>query len=144
MEGGLYGQIYESPESLLLLLINQISLAIILVLLIVMIIWLLIDAQAIFKLFESLDLLEASHSFRTAISKAQVLICIFLKRKSQKKINDKKIVINSVNPQAPVARKVADEVVYRRFGREGVEFFKIGPHWPPIRFLMRVFWEIPI
>ena len=28
-----------------------------------------------------------------------------------------------VNPQAPVAQKVADEVVFRRFGGEGVEFF---------------------
>ena len=27
------------------------------------------------------------------------------------------------NPQAPVAQKVADEVVFRRFGGEGVEFF---------------------
>ena len=34
------------------------------------------------------------------------------------------------NPQAPVAQKVADEVVFRRFRGEGVEFFKIGPHWP--------------
>ena len=28
-----------------------------------------------------------------------------------------------VNPQAPVAQKVADEVVFRRFGGEGVDFF---------------------
>ena len=28
-----------------------------------------------------------------------------------------------VNPQAPVAQKVADEVVFRRFRGEGVEFF---------------------
>ena len=33
-----------------------------------------------------------------------------------------------VNPQAPVAQKIADEVVFRRFQGEGVEFFKIGPH----------------
>ena len=33
-----------------------------------------------------------------------------------------------LNPQAPVAQKVADEVVFRRFRGEGVEFFKIGPH----------------
>ena len=32
------------------------------------------------------------------------------------------------NPQAPVAQKIADDVVFRRFQREGVEFFKIGPH----------------
>ena len=33
-----------------------------------------------------------------------------------------------LNPQAPVAQKIADEVVFRRFQGEGVEFFKIGPH----------------
>ena len=33
-----------------------------------------------------------------------------------------------LDPQAPVAQKVADEVVFRRFRGEGVEFFKIGPH----------------
>ena len=30
-------------------------------------------------------------------------------------MNDKKIVKNSINPQVPVAQKVADEVVFRRF-----------------------------
>ena len=29
----------------------------------------------------------------------------------------------SLNPQAPVAQKIADEVVFRRFQGEGVEFF---------------------
>ena len=33
-----------------------------------------------------------------------------------------------VNSQAPVAQKVADQVVFRRFRGEGLEFFKIGPH----------------
>ena len=33
-----------------------------------------------------------------------------------------------VNPQAPIAQKTADEVVFRRFQGNGVEFFKIGPH----------------
>ena len=32
------------------------------------------------------------------------------------------------NPKAPVAQKVADEVVFRRFQDEGVEFFLIVPH----------------
>ena len=32
------------------------------------------------------------------------------------------------NPQAPVTQKVVDEVVFRRFQGEGVEFFLIGPH----------------
>ena len=35
------------------------------------------------------------------------------------------------NAPAPVAQKVADDVVFRRFRGEGVEFFKIGPYWPP-------------
>ena len=33
-----------------------------------------------------------------------------------------------VNPQALIAQKTADEVVFRRFQGNGVEFFKIGPH----------------
>ena len=33
-----------------------------------------------------------------------------------------------LNPQAPVAQKIADEVVFRHFQGEGVEFFLIGPH----------------
>ena len=32
------------------------------------------------------------------------------------------------NPQAPVAQKTADEVVFRRFQGEEVEFFKFGLH----------------
>ena len=32
------------------------------------------------------------------------------------------------NPHTPVAQKVTDEVVFRRFKGEEVEFFKIGPH----------------
>ena len=31
--------------------------------------------------------------------------------------------MNILNPQAPVAQKSADEVVFRRFQDEGVEFF---------------------
>ena len=34
----------------------------------------------------------------------------------------------SLNPQAPVAQNIADEVVFRRFQDEGAEFFLIGPH----------------
>ena len=30
---------------------------------------------------------------------------------------------NKLNPHAPVAQKIADEVVFRRFQGEGVEFF---------------------
>ena len=32
------------------------------------------------------------------------------------------------NPQMPVAQKIADEVVFRRFQGGGVEFFKIRPN----------------
>ena len=49
-----------------------------------------------------------------------------------------------VNPQAPVAQKVADELVFRRFQGDKVEFFLIWPHWPPFRLLMRIFWNITI
>jgi len=31
--------------------------------------------------------------------------------------------ISSFNPKAPIAQKIADEVVFRRFQGEGVEFF---------------------
>ena len=34
----------------------------------------------------------------------------------------------TLNPQAPVAQKVADEVIFRRFKDEGVDFLKIRPH----------------
>ena len=33
-----------------------------------------------------------------------------------------------LNPQAPVAQKTADEVVFRHFQGEGVDFFKLTPH----------------
>ena len=39
-----------------------------------------------------------------------------------------KVLNSHVNPQAPIAQKVADELVFRRFQGEGVEFFLIGPH----------------
>ena len=42
--------------------------------------------------------------------------------------NSSFLFVLEFNPQAPVAQKVADEVVFRRFQGEGVEFFKIGPH----------------
>ena len=32
------------------------------------------------------------------------------------------------NPHTPIAQKVADEVIFRRFQGEGVEFFLIGPY----------------
>ena len=31
--------------------------------------------------------------------------------------------INFINPHTPVSQKIADEVVFRRFQGEGVEFF---------------------
>ena len=38
------------------------------------------------------------------------------------------IIKDLFKPQAPVAQKIAEEVVFRRFQGEGVEFFQIGPH----------------
>ena len=38
------------------------------------------------------------------------------------------VIKSFINPQAPVAQKVADKVVFRRFQGEGVDFFKVGPH----------------
>ena len=48
-----------------------------------------------------------------------------------------------VNPQAPIAQKIADKVVFRRFQGAGVEFFK-SDLTDPLRFLMRIFWKLPI
>ena len=42
--------------------------------------------------------------------------------------SSKEIKVFLINPQAPVAQKVADEVVFQRFRGEGVEFFQIGAH----------------
>ena len=47
---------------------------------------------------------------------------------------------NFLNSHTPVARKIADEVVFRRFQGEGVEFSLIGPHWLPLKFLVRISW----
>ena len=58
--------------------------------------------------------------------------------------NRKMFKISTINPQTPVARKIVDEVVFRRFQGEGVEFFKSGLTDPPLRFLMRIFWKLPI
>ena len=51
--------------------------------------------------------------------------------------------LSFVNPHTPVAQKVADEVVFRRFKGEGV-FLKLDPIDPPLRFSMRIFLKIPI
>ena len=53
-------------------------------------------------------------------------------------------VENKFNPRTPVAQKVADEVVFRCFQGEGVEFFLNRTSLTPLRFLMRIFWKIPI
>ena len=50
---------------------------------------------------------------------------------------------SSFNAQAPIAQKVVDKVVFRRFKGEEVEFF-LNRTDPPLRFLMRIFWKIPI
>ena len=38
-------------------------------------------------------------------------------------IYDQRKNVFVVNPQAPVAQKIADEAIFRRFQGEGVEFF---------------------
>ena len=47
-------------------------------------------------------------------------------------VNLSPLAKREVNPQAPVAQKTADEVVFRRFQGEGVEFFlnrnSLTPH----------------
>ena len=48
-----------------------------------------------------------------------------------------------LNPQAPIAQKIADEVVFRRFQGEGLEFFLNRTSLTPLRFFMRIFWKIP-
>ena len=37
-------------------------------------------------------------------------------------------VLKLFNPQAPVPQKIADEVSFRRFQGEELEFFLVGPH----------------
>ena len=46
-----------------------------------------------------------------------------------------KSFVSEINPHTPIAQKVVDEMVFRRFQGKGVEFFLIGPHWPPSDFL---------
>ena len=48
------------------------------------------------------------------------------------------------NPHTPVTQKVADEVVFRCLQGEGVAFFLNSTSMTPLRFLMRIFWKIPI
>ena len=45
--------------------------------------------------------------------------------------------MTSVNPYTPVAQKVVQEVVFRRFQGEEVEFFLKSDLTDPLRFLMR-------
>ena len=49
-----------------------------------------------------------------------------------------------VNPQAPVAQKIADEVIFRRSQGEESSFFFKSDLTDPLGFLLRMFWEIPI
>jgi len=56
---------------------------------------------------------------------------------------NKQVKNNLFSPQAPVAQKIADEVVFRRFQSEGVDFLN-RTSLTPLRFLMRIFWKIPI
>ena len=49
-----------------------------------------------------------------------------------------------LNPQAPVAQKIADEVVFRRFQGKGVEFFfnrtSLTPHQIFDAHLLKTIW----
>ena len=49
-----------------------------------------------------------------------------------------------LNPKAPVAQKIADEVDFRRFQGEGVEFFFNRTSLTHLKFLMHIFWKISI
>ena len=48
-----------------------------------------------------------------------------------------------INPQAPVAQKIADEVVFDVSKVKESSFLK-SDLTDPLRFLMRIFWKIPI
>ena len=41
---------------------------------------------------------------------------------------DSKEEKGKLNPHTPVAQKISDEVIFRRFQGESVEFFKIKSH----------------
>ena len=58
--------------------------------------------------------------------------------------NPKNVIVTALNPQAPVAQKSSDEVVFRHFQGEGVEFFLNRTSLTPNRFLMRIFWKLSI
>ena len=73
-------------------------------------------------------------------------ILIIIVRSNNEQI-DKKEILDPLDPQAPVAQKIEDEVLFRCFQGEGVEFFlnQTSLTLPPIlRFLMRIFSKIPI
>ena len=53
-------------------------------------------------------------------------------------------IYSSINPQAPAAQKVADEVVFRRFQGEGVEFFFRWTSLTSWNFRCVFFCKIPI
>ena len=52
--------------------------------------------------------------------------------------------ISYINPQAPVAQKIAHEMVFRHFQGEGVEFVKSDLTDPPLSFLRCIFRKLPI
>ena len=57
----------------------------------------------------------------------------------------RQIFLNKMfNPQAPVAQKIADVVVFRRFHGEEVEFFFKSDLTDPLRFFIRIFLKMPI
>ena len=68
----------------------------------------------------------------------------FIMNFQNEKVNSYRGLNIHFNPQAPVAPKITDEVLFRRFLGEGVEFFLNRISLTPLRFLMRFFWKIPI
>ena len=58
-------------------------------------------------------------------------VAVILKKSITGKVRSFKTYLNH---QAPVAQKIANEVVFRRSKGERGEFFLIGPHWPHSNF----------
>ena len=60
-------------------------------------------------------MVKGPNAFSSSIIRSTFMIC------------QSQIFYSTLNPQASVAQKIADEVIFRHFQGEGVEFFLIGP-----------------
>ena len=82
--------------------------------------------------------------FRSVLAIKRNSKMIYLVKRLKTSI-DKEPTLKSLNPYTPVAQQVADEVVFTsRFQGEGVEFFFNRTSLTSLRFLMSIFWKIPI